>query len=201
MSAPAIGCVVMASGEGKRFGGNKLLADFDGRPLIAYPLERLIAVRPPLSRIVVVTRSTGVARIAGSMGVQSVLHALPSRSDTICLGVQALRDAATDGCLFCVGDQPLLRRETVEGMIAAFARDRSRVVRAAFGDTPGNPVLFPAALLPELEALAPGETGATVMRRHRERMLFAQAASADELADVDAPEDIARLLERRRALR
>ena len=36
--APALGCVVMASGLGRRFGGNKLMADFCGAPLIANAL-------------------------------------------------------------------------------------------------------------------------------------------------------------------
>ena len=31
---PKIGCVIMASGLGKRFGGNKLMADFQGKPLL-----------------------------------------------------------------------------------------------------------------------------------------------------------------------
>ena len=30
-----LGCVIMASGEGKRFGSNKMLADIFGKPLIA----------------------------------------------------------------------------------------------------------------------------------------------------------------------
>ena len=34
-----LGCVIMASGTGQRFGGNKLLADFGGRPLISCILK------------------------------------------------------------------------------------------------------------------------------------------------------------------
>ena len=30
---PPVGCVIMASGLARRFGSNKLLADFGGRPL------------------------------------------------------------------------------------------------------------------------------------------------------------------------
>ena len=33
-TTPHLGCVIMASGLGTRFGGNKLMADFDGQPLI-----------------------------------------------------------------------------------------------------------------------------------------------------------------------
>ena len=48
-----IGCVIMASGLAKRFGSNKLLAEFDGKPLLC----RAFAVTEGLHRVVV-TRST-----------------------------------------------------------------------------------------------------------------------------------------------
>lgn len=35
-----LGCVIMASGEAKRFGSNKMLADIYGEPLIAGPSIR-----------------------------------------------------------------------------------------------------------------------------------------------------------------
>ena len=34
-----LGCVIMASGEGKRFGSNKMLADIYGEPLIARTID------------------------------------------------------------------------------------------------------------------------------------------------------------------
>ena len=60
---------------------------------------------------VVVTRHREVANLARERGIAVVLHDLPLRSDTVRLGLQAVGEAA--GCLFCPGDQPLLRRETV----------------------------------------------------------------------------------------
>ena len=36
---PPVGCVIMASGLSRRFGSNKLLADFGGRPLLFRALE------------------------------------------------------------------------------------------------------------------------------------------------------------------
>ena len=51
------GCVLMASGLSTRFGSNKLLAPFDGQPL----LYRAFAATdtPQLSARIVVTRSAG----------------------------------------------------------------------------------------------------------------------------------------------
>ena len=43
---PPVGCVIMASGLARRFGSNKLLADFGGRPLLCRALE--VTATPPL---------------------------------------------------------------------------------------------------------------------------------------------------------
>ena len=53
-----VGCVIMASGLARRFGSNKLLADFGGRPLLCRALE--VTATPALAARVVVTRSAGV---------------------------------------------------------------------------------------------------------------------------------------------
>ena len=59
-----IGCVVLASGESVRFGSNKLLADFLGRPVLACLLDAL----PPELDTVVVTRSPAVQALAAARG-------------------------------------------------------------------------------------------------------------------------------------
>ena len=105
---PKIGCVIMASGLGKRFGSNKLMADFRGAPMIQRVLD---ATKGLSSQRVVVTRHEAVADLCRAQGIAVVFHDLPHRSDTVRLGLEAMADL--DGCMFLPGDQPLLRRETV----------------------------------------------------------------------------------------
>ena len=178
----SIGCVVMASGDSVRFGRPKLTASFAGKPMLAYLLDAL----PPTLEMVVVTRSEAVRSLAEERGYACVLHALPDLSDTIRLGMQRLRHA--DGCLFCVGDQPLLTRATIERIVEEFERHPSEIVRAAFGERVGNPVLFPRTLFGELAALKPGESGGTVIRRHSALARTVRAGIAEELTDVDTQE-------------
>lgn len=54
-----LGCVIMASGEGKRFGSNKMLADIYGEPLIARTIDSV----PRGFDVVVSTRWPEVAQI------------------------------------------------------------------------------------------------------------------------------------------
>ena len=79
--APVLGCVVMASGLGRRFGGNKLMADFCGAPLIANALA--LAALPLLACRIVVTRSEEVETLCNAQGVPVLRHAQPYRSDTV----------------------------------------------------------------------------------------------------------------------
>ena len=119
---PPVGCVIMASGLARRFGSNKLLADFGGRPLLCRALE--VTATPALAARVVVTRSAGVKALCDAQAVPCLLHSLPGRNDTVRLGLEALLEQCPGlaGCIFLPGDQPLLQRETLEALITAFAQ-------------------------------------------------------------------------------
>lgn len=179
-----LGCVVLASGESVRFGSNKLLADFAGEPM----LRRLFAVLPEGLKSIVVTRSLAVRDLAQAYGLPCILHHLPEVRDTIRLGLSALAD--TDGCLFCVGDQPLLTRRTLEAVLATYRERPEGIVRAAYRSREGNPALFAPPLYGELLSLGEGEAGVTVIRRHADQVSTVEAAFAEELTDVDTPETL-----------
>ena len=111
-----IGCVIMASGLGKRFGGNKLLCDFHGEPMIQRILDATGAV--PFAGRVVVTRYPEVAQICQLQRISCVLHDLPLRSDTVRLGVERLSADCPelDGILFAAADQPRLKAERIAAL-------------------------------------------------------------------------------------
>lgn len=129
---PSVGCVIMASGLARRFGSNKLLADFGGRPLLCRALE--VTATPALAARVVVTRSAEVKALCDAQAVPCLLHSLPARNDTVRLGLEALLEQGSGlaGCIFLPGDQPLLQRETLEALITAFAQTQKETERAIF---------------------------------------------------------------------
>jgi len=189
MSREQLGCVIMASGLGTRFGGNKLMADLNGRPLLAWVLD---ATKGVFDRRVVVTRHGDVAGLCRDWKVETVLHDLPSRSDTIRLGLEALGEGL-DGCLFCPGDQPLLRRESVRAMALAAAREPGFIWRLAWAGVPGAPVLFPRWTFGELRSLPPGMGGSAVVQKYPGQVRMVPAQDAAELMDADRPEALERL--------
>ena len=180
-----IGCVIMASGLGKRFGGNKLMADFRGKPLI---LQALHASRSLKENRVVVTRHEDVAALCREHGVQVVFHDLPHRSDTVRLGMEALGDM--DACMFLPADQPLLRQETVDMVVSCWKANRQSIVRPFCEDTPGSPVLFPDWTFEQLRDLPEGKGGGWVIKQYPERVKAVPISDPYELMDVDTPENL-----------
>lgn len=180
---PQLGCVILASGLGIRFGGNKLMADFHGKPMLQRALD---ATEGLFSGRVVVTRHESVAALCEARQVEVILHTLPHRSDTIRLGLEAL--GAVDACMFLPGDQPLLRRETVAGLLESWKNCPDQIIRPIYEDTEGSPVLFPAWAFPELTKLPEGKGGGFVMQTHPEKVHRVSIADPFELADADTPE-------------
>lgn len=180
---PQLGCVIMASGLGKRFGGNKLMAEFQGEPMILRALE---ATEGLFTQRVVVTRHENVAALCRERNVDVVLHALPNRNDTVRLGLEAVGDL--DACMFLPGDQPLLRRETVAMLLENWKQAQNKIVRPIHEDTEGSPVLFPSWAFGELKSLPEGKGGGFVMKNHPHEILRISVADPFELADADTPQ-------------
>lgn len=185
------GCVIMASGLGKRFGGNKLMADFRGKPLIAHTLE----ATQNIPHRVVVTRHQDVADYCGKLGIPTVLHTDPYRSDTVRLGLEAL--PPLERCHFCPADQPLLRPATVNTLALTARQLPGRILRPSAGTTPGAPICFDKAFFPELLHLPQGKGGGYLVTTHPEFLTLLPIAHPQELRDVDTPEDLRELVERR----
>ncbi len=188
-----IGCVIMASGQGKRFGSNKLMADFQGKPMVLRILESI--KRSGMDAAVAVTRHPEVAALCEREEIPAVLHTLPSRSDTVRLGVDTLRKVCPDldGILFAAADQPCLRWESITALKEAFAQKPQYIYRLCWGETMGNPVLFPKDFFEELRHLPEGKGGSAVLRAHPEAVRGVEAVEPAELMDVDTPEDLRQL--------
>ena len=187
-----VGCVIMASGLSRRFGTNKLLADFCGQPMLCRAFDA--TATPGIAARIVVTRSENVQALCRAHGVPVLLHSLPGRNDTVRLGLSALLEQQPElsGCMFLPGDQPLLRRESVGSLVDFYREHPEHIAALGHDGVRGNPCLFPARLFPELLALQGDHGGNQVIRRHEEDLLLWEVP-APELTDVDTPQVLAQL--------
>lgn len=177
-----LGCVVMAAGDARRFGENKLAAEFQGKSLIRRALEAVPAEK--FERVAVVTQYPEVEKLAGEFGFTSVRNPHPDWgiSYTIRLGLECVGECGA--VLFQVSDQPMLRRETVAAEVEFFLQHPDKLVGLAHDGVRGNPCIFPAAFFPELLSLTEDHGGSSVIRRHEEELLLFEAPAL-ELEDAD----------------
>lgn len=180
-----LGCVVMAAGNARRFGENKLAAELDGRSLILRALEAVPA--EAFSAVVVVTQYPEIMSLAKEFHFAAIYNPHPDYgiSHTIELGLTALRDC--DGAAFLVSDQPLLRRNSVAALAEFWYKHPDRIVALGHNGVRGNPCIFPSRFFPELMDLTEDHGGNTVIRAHEEDLLL-QEVNAEQLTDVDTPE-------------
>jgi nicotine blue oxidoreductase len=133
--------LVLAAGEGKRFGGPKQLARVDGRPLIEHALQALAG----LERILVVlgARAEEIRAGADLGGAEIVVCSgwAEGMGASLRTGLGALGDA--DEVVIMLADQPFITRDVVARVRAAPGDG----VRAVYGGAPGHPVIVRRPLL------------------------------------------------------
>ena len=172
-SDPAVG-LVLAAGEGRRFGGPKQLARVGGRPLVEYAVA---AVRD-LDRVVVVlgARAEEVRSGADLTGAEVVV--CPDWPEgmgaSLRHGLAAVGDAGE--VVIVLADQPFITREVVARVRAA----PGDVARATYHGAPGHPVVIRRPVLARAGELR-GDSGF--------RDLFGGVTEV-ECADLADPTDI-----------
>ena len=185
-----LGCVVMAAGNARRYGDNKLAAQLRGRSLILRALEAVPT--EAIDSAVVVTQYPEIMRLAGEFHFAAVYNEHPDYgiSHTIELGLTGLRDC--DGVMFLVSDQPLLRRKSVAALARLWKSHPDSIAALSHGGVRGNPCVFPARFYPELLELTEDRGGNAVIRRHEEDLVLLEVEQ-QELTDVDTPQAMAEL--------
>jgi molybdenum cofactor cytidylyltransferase len=172
-AAPTAG-LILAAGEGRRFGGPKQLAELDGRPLIEHALAALAG----LERVVVVLGARADEIRAGAdLGTAEVVVCpdwATGMSASVRRGLAAL--AGAEEVVITLADQPFI----TQAVVARVRSSPGPAARAVYDGAPGHPVAIRRPLLERAGELR-GDAGF--------RDLLAGAAEV-ECADLASPRDI-----------
>lgn len=182
--------VILAAGEGKRFGGDKLLADIDGLKLYEH-MEKIYAKAYNFENKVIVSRDSRILKYYKSKGFIDIINNKPElgKSRSIKLAVKALKEINhSDSVMFGVCDQPLLNPVTVNKLINEFKSSNKSICSVRCKERLGNPCIFSADRFDELLSLGDDEGGKKIIKRHTEETLFVDIEDEDELLDIDTKE-------------
>jgi nicotine blue oxidoreductase len=185
--------VVLAAGEGRRFGMPKALVEYDGA-LLVDRAARVLA-NGGCSPIVVVLGASAdeVRRRAALDGVQTVVN--PDWSTGMGSSLRAALDALAStpdtvvAALVVPVDTPGITPRAVDRVTTDAAP--SSLVAASYGGRRGHPVLLGRDHWSGVRATAVGDAGAREYLSRHEPVLVACDDVADGF-DVDRPEDLGR---------
>lgn len=198
---PRVAAIVLAAGAGSRFDGarpgGKLVAELDGRPLVAHVLESLGEAPVDETVVVVGAGAEGVREACepyAERGVRVVENPrwAEGQSTSVRAGLGAL-GPGMGAAVVVLGDQPLVGAEPVRRLVGAF-EGGAEVAVATYGGRRRNPVLFARSVWDGLLRELDGDEGArSFLRRHPELVVEVPCDGAGEVGDVDTAEDLRRL--------
>ena len=189
--------VVLAGGSGSRFGGGKLTHPWRGGVLIDGALAAAFAA-PARSVTVVTGADPGVEAAARAFAdrlgqgsrlriVHCGAHA-EGMGATLRTGIASLAPDAAGAFVF-LGDMPQVPAAILPRLAEALAAG-ARAAAPVFEGTRGHPVLFSAALLPQLATLTGDEGARSVLRALGDRFALVETDDPGVLTDIDRPEDL-----------
>jgi len=191
---PKVHAVVLAAGRSSRMGGpNKLLADFDGKPLVRRMAERVLASTADGLLVVTGHQASRVLDAVGDLGAQTAHNAdfASGLASSLKTGVAHVPEEAA-GALIVLGDMPGVTSADLDRLIAAFRKAGGRaIVRATHSGKRGNPVVLPRSLFAAVAALE-GDTGARHLIEGGSAEVIDVELGASASVDVDTPEAMAR---------
>jgi CTP:molybdopterin cytidylyltransferase MocA len=189
----AVAGVLLAAGEGSRFGRPKALVELDGQTLAERGVTLLRA--GGTDPVLIVTGAAQVelrpehqARTVYNgewrTGMGSSLRAAPRALAELEAGPEI------GAVVVALADQPLVGAEAVGRLIAAYQAGADVAV-AAYGGKPRNPVLLAREHWPEVIATATGDQGARAFLRARpELVTLVECGDTGRPDDIDTPADL-----------
>lgn len=189
-----IDAILLAAGQSRRMGTQKLLLPLAGKTVIAHVADQVL--RSPVRRLIVVTSPATRPAIEQAVAGRAVSIAEnpDPESDMLAsvrVGLRALAGDA-EAILVALGDQPSIRAALIESMARAFdaAAGRGIVVPVHSGKR-GHPLLFASCYAAEV-LTAHDATGLRGLLSAHAADVVEVPAEAAVLEDMDTPEDYRR---------
>lgn len=190
--ARQIAALILAAGRSTRFGAeNKLLAPFEGRPMLGYALDR--AREAGCNPVIVVTGHEAEAIRAAAPEARFVHNPdyTEGLSTSLRAGLAALPE--TVGASFILlGDMPRVSGATLRRLLAAAQEHPAmQAFVPTFAGRWGNPVLVRRALFPSLGKLHGDQGARKLLEASRDAVEEVPVDDPGILADFDTKEALA----------
>lgn len=183
--------ILLASGNSKRFGENKLLYHLNNKPMICYIMDELfLLVKEKIVETpYVVTQYKEVSTLAKERGFIVLWNDFSKNgiSESIKIGVSA--DGLADGYIFFTGDQPYLKSDVVEEFLMGYKNSKKDLGCVVNDDVWCSPTIFSKRYREELLSLSGDSGGKRILINNRNDIFFYNV-DFKAVKDIDEKEDL-----------
>ncbi|MBD9647127.1 NTP transferase domain-containing protein [Ensifer sp. ENS09] len=194
LSLPLVSVVVLAAGRASRMGadgGHKLLATFDGVPLVRRSVEAALKAAPGRVSVVTGHREADIRHALQGLPVTFVANPdyISGMASSLTAGLSAIGTRAA-GMLVMLADMPGITGDDLRRLIERFVAEGGRsIIRATAGGQRGNPVILPRQTFSAIRQLL-GDVGARhIIEKSGLPVIDVELGAAARL-DLDTPEQI-----------
>lgn len=185
-----IAAVVLAAGASTRMGTAKQLLQIDGRPLVRHVLDNV--QRSGVGEIILVLghSAEAIKRELKLEDAKVVLNEnfLQGMGTSLKSGLAAV-DSKVQAALIILADQPFVRPETLDQLIAEHERTGAQIVIPTYRGFRGNPVLLDRSVFPEVMGLS-GDIGCrAIFGEHQDGIVKLEVGDVGILLDIDQKKD------------
>ncbi|MEY8336447.1 nucleotidyltransferase family protein [Lachnospiraceae bacterium 62-35] len=184
--------VLLAAGEGRRFGSNKLLSQVGEKPMYQHIVDEIESYGKDLfEKRIIVTQYDQIAHAMEQRGYEVVRNLHPEKgiSWSLRLGLLTAKKSekshARQAVCFAVCDQPYLRGRTIRCFLENWMESGKGLGCLGFHGSLGNPAVFSENYFSALERLEGDKGGKGLIALYPEDLYVYQAEDGKELEDID----------------
>lgn len=187
--------IVLAAGESRRMGCQKLLLPFAKTTVIAHVVDRLL--HSELDGVLVVVGHEG-DRISDELSGRRVTivtnpdYKLGMLSSVRC-GLRAI-PRQCDKVLVALGDQPAITAELVNQMVRSSSTTEKGILVPVYRGKHGHPILFSTRFRDEILTSFDDSGLRGLLQAHPDDIFELAVSTPTVLSDIDSPDDYRRAL-------
>ena len=198
MDQSTVCAILLAAGEGKRMGTQKLLLPFGDTTVAGASLRALLGSR--VAQVVVVLgHQAEEVRQSLSQQAEAAAQSLPVKfvlndryqegmfSSVLCGLAAAATDA--DAFLISLADQPAITSQVIDALLAAFFKQGPEIALPTYHGRRGHPLLFHRRYLDEVRRLDPQAGLRGLLSLHPDKLLEVPVDTSAVVRDIDYWDD------------